>query len=289
MQERREIPQNVLVSVIMPTYNRAAIIARAIKSVLDQTYSNLELIVVDDASTDNTAQVVSSIADPRVKYLRLPENSGVSAARNAGIKKARGAFIAFLDSDDEYLPERLEENLKVMEKKGEALGLVCSDFRNIEEGKVLGLGHKGRVDILWHVPSPSTWFLRKEVFDRIGLFEKVLRVGEDREFLFRFHVDGSYAIDFIKDPLVTRHKRHSSLAAQGAKYVDAGEFFLGKHKEPLKRNKKFLAYTLYRLGKDLKRTGRSGEARPYFLKAFLTYPVKVEYFGKWVKSYFKRS
>ena len=100
-----------VVSVIIPTYNRAHLIGRAIRSVLDQTYQDWELIVVDDASTDDIPGIVKGFTDGRVKYIRHDENKGAAAARNTGIQAARGAYIAFLDSDDEWLPEKLERQV----------------------------------------------------------------------------------------------------------------------------------------------------------------------------------
>src|SRR5262245_7829489 len=90
------------VRIVLPTYNRAALLPRAIRSVLRQTYSDFELIVVDDGSEDATADAIQCFADPRLRYLRLPSNRGAGAARNAGIRMARAAFIAFQDSDDEW-------------------------------------------------------------------------------------------------------------------------------------------------------------------------------------------
>ena len=103
-----------LVSVVIPTYNRADLIIRAIDSVRSQSYSNLEIIVVDDCSPDNTPEVVKRIEDNRLTYYRHDTNQGGSAARNTGIKKAQGQYIAFLDSDDVWLTQKLELQLKAI-------------------------------------------------------------------------------------------------------------------------------------------------------------------------------
>src|SRR4030043_1337098 len=101
------------VSVIIPTYNRAHLVGRSIRSVLNQTYQDLEVIVVDDGSKDNTAEIVRGITDPRIVFLKHEKNRGVSAARNTGLKAARGKYIAFQDSDDEWLPQKLEKQLEL--------------------------------------------------------------------------------------------------------------------------------------------------------------------------------
>ena len=107
-----------LVSVVIPTFNRPAMLARAIESVLNQTYSNLEIIVVDDASEGDIEAVVKSFDDERIKLIRHEHNQGGSAARNTGIWHSRGRYIAFLDDDDEWLSQKTERQLKDLRKKG---------------------------------------------------------------------------------------------------------------------------------------------------------------------------
>ena len=105
-----------LVSVIIPTYNRADLILRAVRSVQAQTYPNWEVIVVDDASADNTPAVLSAVHDPRVRVLRHEKNQGPPATRNTGIAAARGEYLAFLDSDDEWLPQKLKTQIAAMQQ-----------------------------------------------------------------------------------------------------------------------------------------------------------------------------
>lgn len=107
---------NDLVSVVIPTYNREKVIKQCLNSILNQTYKNLEVIVVDDASIDDTEHVVRSIKDSRLKYIRLNENSHGTKPRNIGIRAATGEYIAFLDSDDTWLPNKIERQLAFMKK-----------------------------------------------------------------------------------------------------------------------------------------------------------------------------
>jgi len=125
--------KNPTVSVIISTYNRAHLIGRAIQSVLNQTYQDFEVIVVDDGSTDNTEEIVKSFNDPRIRYIRHEKNKGAAAARNTGIKAARGKYIAFQDSDDEWLPEKLEKQMKVFENAPPEAGVVYTDMQRINE------------------------------------------------------------------------------------------------------------------------------------------------------------
>ncbi len=103
---------NIKISVIIPTYNRGKIIGNSIKSVLNQTFKNLEIIVVDDGSKDNTKEIVDEFKDERVRYIKLNNNTGAANARNIGIKNAIGQYISFQDSDDIFYPDKLERQLK---------------------------------------------------------------------------------------------------------------------------------------------------------------------------------
>lgn len=116
-----------LISVIMPAFNSAGYICESINSVLAQTYPNWELWVIDDCSVDNTANVVKNFTDKRIHYVRQPRNSGVAAARNLGIKISRGRFLAFLDSDDVWLPEKLEKQIDFMYRK--KCGFSYTEYR----------------------------------------------------------------------------------------------------------------------------------------------------------------
>lgn len=124
---------NPKVSVIIPTYNRAHLIGRAIKSVLNQTYKDFEIIIVDDGSTDKTEEVVKDFKDERVRYIRREKNKGGSAARNTGIKAARGEYIAFQDSDDEWLPEKLEKQMKAFEAMAMAKPVIATKVSDLPE------------------------------------------------------------------------------------------------------------------------------------------------------------
>ena len=130
---------NELVSVIMPSYNTAAYISASIKSVLAQTYSNWELIIVDDCSTDNTDEIVAEfLVDKRIRYFKNTQNSGAALTRNRALREAKGEWIAFLDSDDIWLPEKLEKQIEFMKKNNYVFSY--HDFEKIDEaGKSLGV------------------------------------------------------------------------------------------------------------------------------------------------------
>ena len=120
-----------LVSIITPTYNCAKFIGATIESVLNQTYQNFEMIIVDDASKDNTEEVVKSFKDKRIKYIRLSKNSGPAVARNRAMEEARGKYMAFLDSDDLWKREKLEKQINFIKKN--KYKIICSDYEQIDE------------------------------------------------------------------------------------------------------------------------------------------------------------
>ena len=124
-----------LVSVVIPAFNRADLIGRAIESVARQTYADIEIIVADDASTDNTAAVVGAIQDPRVRYLNSERNAGASAARNMGIHAASGDFVAFLDSDDVWMLNKLELQLAAVRQHPDWGSVVCYTQAIVDNGK----------------------------------------------------------------------------------------------------------------------------------------------------------
>ena len=205
-----------LVSVIIPTYNKSQYLREAIKSVLNQTYKNIEVIVVDDGSTDNTKEIVESFNDSRIIYI-FQENKGPAIARNTGIKKAQGEYIAFLDSDDLWLKEKLEKQVDFMEKNSEIglLGTGC--YEVTDKGKIIGkkiFPIKNKIlqkDLIkYNSFIQSSVMIRKEVFDKVGLYDKSFRESEDYELWLR--IAENYKIANLAEPLVTKRYCKKSLS-----------------------------------------------------------------------------
>jgi len=121
-----------LISVIIPTHNRANLLPRAIRSVLQQTFGDFEVIIVDDASDDNTEAVIKQFRDSRVRYIRQTHTMGGSASRNTGIREARGDYIAFLDDDDEYLPDKLALMLQALRSSSDKVGIAYSKVKLVD-------------------------------------------------------------------------------------------------------------------------------------------------------------
>ena len=209
-----------LVSVVIPTWNRAGLIVRAINSVLSQTYSNWELIIVDDGSTDNTDEVVKKFQenDTRIRFIKHEKNSGGnSVPKNIGIKNAAGEYIAFLDSDDEYLPEKMEKQINLFNKSEiKNLGFVgCNNFRiNGETSLETKILDKGNIyEKLLHnyfITTPGIIMIKREVLNKIGKFDENLKFSNDTDFFIRIAKSG-FNFYFVDEPLFKYHEHNSSM------------------------------------------------------------------------------
>ena len=207
------------VSVIIPAYNGARYISEAIQSVINQVFKDYEIIVIDDGSTDNT-KVILKEYDSKIKCFHHSENQGPSAARNTGIVNSKGEYLAFLDADDIWLSNKLESQLKMMGEFPETGLLGCGFYRLDDSGNIIeeiqGWVNSKRDDLLRELMirnvisgSCSGVVIKRECFDKVGLFDEDLRGSEDRDMWFR--IAKSCEIRFFKEPLVKiRDHRNSS-------------------------------------------------------------------------------
>jgi glycosyltransferase involved in cell wall biosynthesis len=194
-----------LVSVVMPSYQKARFIGQAIESVLAQTYPAIELIVVD-SSTDDTPQVLERFGE-RIRVLRA-EPRGISAARNAGIQAAKGKYIAFLDADDTWDPSKLEKQVALLERNS-SVGLVCADVAFFDEqgvrpGRAFAGARPRAGMVLPDVFTDSflgtlTVVARRECFDDVGMFDETITAAEDHDMWLR--ISRKWAVDFVDEPL----------------------------------------------------------------------------------------
>jgi glycosyltransferase involved in cell wall biosynthesis len=199
------------VSIIIPTYNRRSFVSEAIRSVLEQTYESVELIVVDDGSTDDTAKYVESLsADIQLIQQR---NRGPSAARNAGIRAASGKFIAFLDSDDRWLPHKLAIQMNYMQANPDAV--VCyTDEIWIRNGRRVNqkLRHRKYSGWIFNfcvplcIVSPSSVLMHRLFFESVGLFDEELPSCEDYDLWLRASL--LMPFHFIAEPLIEKYGGH---------------------------------------------------------------------------------
>ena len=186
------------ISIIIPTYNRYSVLKRAIQSIKNQTYTNYEIIIIDDGSSDETYNIKDEFSNVRYFY---KQNGGVSSARNFGIKEARYEWIAFLDSDDEWSVEKLFLQV-LFHNENPNIFISYTDEKWIRDGKVINLPKKFRKydgdifnKLLSHTfIAPSATMINKKLFDKVGLFDEDLEVCEDYDLYLRIAIDNKIGL-----------------------------------------------------------------------------------------------
>ena len=228
----------LLVTVVIPTYNRVNIIKRAINSVQDQTYQNYELLVVDDFSDDNTKNIVTDYDDSRVNYILNERKKGAQGARNTGIIRAQGKYIAFLDSDDKWLPNKLCCQVEEMEKLNEQYALIYCGLNILNGDKISSKIPELEGDIYkkvlgfeqWHPPT-STFFVRTKVAKKM-LFDEAFPAFQERDFLLR--ISREYKIAQIQEPMVQKYDSNDNIH-QGKNVIYGLRLLMVKYKHDIKR------------------------------------------------------
>jgi glycosyltransferase involved in cell wall biosynthesis len=278
------------VSVIIPTYNRAGLLREAIQSVLNQTYQDFEIIVVDDGSTDNTEEVMRKVDDDRIIYLKHKQNKGGAAARNTGIKHAKGEYIAFLDSDDLWCLHKLEKQVEILERH-EDISFVYSNIMYIDSNgkfKAKGFslkrfrsGHLYRETLLREVMCgyPQTWLIRKTCFEDIGDFDIEFKTSHDRDMSVR--LAKHYKMHGIQEPL-TLVRKHFLPRLRGSSSVEQIEYYWFKFLNKLfndidrdlseKLKNKMIADYYFLAGRAYLKEMDISSARKKFILSFSHYP-----------------
>jgi glycosyltransferase involved in cell wall biosynthesis len=238
------IERNPAVSVVIPTYNRAGSVGRAIKSVLEQTFQDFEVLIVDDCSTDNTEEVVRGFNDARISYLLRDINGGAAAGRNTGIQAARGEHIAFLDSDDEWLPEKLEKQLAKSNSVGRGTALIYThvllrDFKTGEVLKPINPSHEGDVhDLLLRkdfIGTCSSVMIRTDVIKCLGGFDDGLTSREDWDLWMR--IAREHLVGCVPLPLlICEIGRVERMSGTLKKILEGTMLVLNKHSDHMKKS-----------------------------------------------------
>lgn len=261
------------VSVIIPTYNRARIIKEAVESVLAQDYKNFELIVVDDGSQDNTSEILASYGND-IRML-VQENRGVSAARNRGIAEASGRFVAFLDSDDLWLPQKLSTQVEFFNQSPDAL--ICQTEEVwIRDGirvnpkkrhkKPSGMIFEPSLELC--LVSPSAVMIRRDLLDGAGGFDESLPACEDYDLWLR--ISCRFPVYLIETPLIIKRGGHDDQLSKGAgldkyrirsieKIIKTGILSKDQHRAAVDMLKNKCG--IYAAG--CRKRGREGEAQYY--------------------------
>jgi len=269
------------VSVIIPTYNRAEFLHSAIVSTINQTFKDIEIIVADDKSTDNTHEVVRSFKDKRIKYLINASNMGPSATRNSAILASKGEYIAFLDDDDEWIPEKLQKQVELLDKSPPNICGVYSDRLIIDRlnNKIVSEGlqsNKVRGNLLSQLAmrnqiNTCTVLLRRRCLDEVGLFDETISYMEDRDLWIRLSLNWDF--EYINEPLTrTFVHKQGHLSARLKEQIEGREKLLAKYSDLFNQDRKnwsklhLLQGAQYCQLKDMKK------GRKNFVKGIKIYP-----------------
>ena len=282
------------VSVVIPTYNRASVLGRALSSATGQTHSNLEIIVVDDASQDDVTSVIARCGDARVSSVRHPQRRGACAARNTGLEQAQGSFVAFLDSDDEWLPKKIETQLRAFDRSGSNVGVCCSDWL----AESLTAGHFDRRPYRRFDPTSPTFRedmfayssvltsalgIRTELLRRVGGFDPRMPRLQDWELCLRL-VDQCEFIS-VDMPLVIKHASTDQITDDLAALATARRLILENHNVFILAHPDLAAEHYFELGSKLCQLGDSVAGRAHLRQAWQTRPWEGKYIAGLLGSY----
>lgn len=272
----------ILISVIIPTFNRCGSIRKAIHSVLKQTYQDMECLVIDDGSTDDTETIVKTVKDSRVRYIRYEKNRGACHARNVGIEQALGEYIAFQDSDDDWSDAKLEKQLQFLKDRGADLVFCQLESRyndkttyypsnKLKEGKV---SHEQAMCAF--MSSTQTFFGKTECIRTIKFDEEMPRF-QDWDFLIRFTRD--YDVHYQKQPFAIQQIGRDSISNNPNKGHVAVCRMIDKYAEEMDRESLSNLYMLK--GTFLMQLGLKG-AETAFKEALKLNPVSKKALAKWI-------
>jgi O-antigen biosynthesis protein len=269
-----------LVSVIIPVYNRADLISRAIQSALSQSYKNLEVLVIDDCSQDSTSAVVTGFKDTRIRYIRHEQNQGEGASRNTGMREASGKYAAFLDSDDEWLPSKLTRQISLLESEDAAL-CSCQCYLETSKGEYTirpQTAYQGG-NLLRYLLYESQAAMQPSglvVHQNYWLpFETTFKVHTDWDWLYRVHNTTDRFV-YVSDPLYFFHSDALMRESEhGLSLISKAEPFLERYKqflenEPKIRRRLAASYANHALLQGNKQQSRA------ILRRFRTYPSLLQ-------------
>jgi glycosyltransferase involved in cell wall biosynthesis len=276
--------RSIEVSVIIPTYNRRTLVARAVRSAIAQTRTVEEIIVIDDGSTDGTGEALQAAFGDRVRYVWQP-NAGVAAARNHGLRLARGRYLALLDSDDEWLPEKTRRQVEWLEVRPDFGMVLCDVVRMDAEHRDIEIFRRRELlpedgDIFKWVllePAlvPASVMLRRSAYEAVGGFDESLPTAEDLDFHLR--VAAQCRIGVVEEPLVRAMRGHDGLSSLERTYDDyvrvveaAVAASVGRVSQP--DRDRALARVYARNARGMTLTGRRAEAWVLARKAWTLEP-----------------
>lgn len=276
-------------SVVLPVYQGASVVARAVRSILDQEFEDFELIVIDDGSTDESATVAreAAVNDPRARVIQQP-NRGRSAARNAGAALAAGTYLVFLDADDEAGPEWLLRLWEVSDS-GRAQLVHCGELRVPIDGSPQRQIPTMRYGPLFAYQLgpflPGTFAVRRTRFLEAGAYEEDLHFGENYELALRLThaaAKGHWYTTAVDEPLIVRHWEPDRSSYDAARYEYA-RLLLERHRDKLRAKRGAVAAQYAVLGISASRLGRKREAIQALAHAVANDPLRLRNYGRLAK------
>lgn len=233
---------NPLVTVIIPTYKRTSFLVRAIESVLKQTYSPIEIVVVDDNDCQFSIQTKKClemyILTNTIRYIEYKKNKGLAAARNSGIKAAKGEYVAFLDDDDEFLPQKTALQMSCFQKNESTLGLVYGSYIRFEvetnSERIIKPKFKGDLkDILGvnHIGPPSMVMCKTEAVLKISGFDESLVAREDIDFYYR--LAKYYTIDYVDETVMKYYIHPNNMSKQHRDKLEYMKVYMNRYRNEL--------------------------------------------------------
>jgi len=273
------------VSVIIPTHNRAEFLRSAITSVLNQTFQDFEIVIVDDASKDHTREVVANFNDTRIKVIHNQVSKGDAGARNVGIMNSKSEYIAFLDDDDEWLPEKLKIQTCLLDDSHLEVGGICTAYFTIEKrcGQILSTVNPKMIDLSKGNPiATSSILLRRECFEKCGLFDESMLTCSDYDMWIRISKNFSFKI--IENALVKYYFNENGLTLNYEKQARGLEILLKKHDDFFKSDYKGYSKQYLELGVIYFYNGESKNGRKAFSKSIRVNPFEIRNYFNFILS-----
>lgn len=282
---------NPLVSVIIPTFQRSEYLIRAIESVINQTYQNIEIIVVDDNDGEDDYRnqtkknLENYIQQKNIRYLMHDRNKGLPSARNTGINNSNGEFIAFLDDDDEWLETKIEKQIALFEKLDDSYGIIGSFWKVINEfdntERIRTLKYKGdlsKILALNHFSPPSMVMVKRRYLDEVQSFDENFRWREDIELYYRLSFVCKF--DYVEEVLVNYYQHPNALSTNFEKKLSAVIQYLEKHEHTIKKNSLPWSEINEHLAELYAVNGNKKKALIHFLIAIKNRPFRLTHLMK---------
>lgn len=270
------------VSVVIPTYDRSETLSRAIDSVFEQSVEDLEIVIVDDGSTDDTRETVTEYDDDRIRYLRHETNQGQNVARNTGLNAVNGTYVSYLDSDDEFLSDYLGRTIELLDVLPEKYGGVITAYEDHRDGNVeTHEVYEGEIsyedvlrDMYRYVGGLSTVTFRSGILDEVGLHDEDVIKSTDLDFYLQLL--GEYHLFGINEVLCRRFKREDSVSLDAKTVIHGEAVILRKYGDDLTRygrsRRKYNRAIAYAETGEMKRAVRE------FVSCIADYPFRKSYY-----------